>query len=189
MIHVKPFKIFSFLLLGAISACASPPIKLYTLGSPAIATGALPISSSSTVVAVSRVAVPSYLDTVDITVRRGVLLDHSSEGRLASRFSIGATDLITARLAQRHLNLYVTSQPLLEEYNYTLQININRFDITEEGNGTLSATWALIPKNQAIPVTRQSGNFTAHGPTATDDDTVKMGQNLLTQLADRITLP
>lgn len=179
----------ALLLPVLLSSCAAPPVKLYTLGAPSLETKTMPIDASTPVVQVSRISVPSYLDTVDIIVRRGVYLDHSNEGRLASRFSIGATDLITARLVQRYPHLLVTNEPQIQNGKYQLIITITRFDINEDGHATMDANWSIVPANEHMPILRSNGHFTATGPVSTDSETVSLGHALLLQLGDRIQLP
>ncbi len=54
-----------------LASCAAPPLKLYTLDAPAIATDSRPLGGRAAVIQIQRVTLPDYLDTQDILVRRG----------------------------------------------------------------------------------------------------------------------
>jgi uncharacterized protein len=182
----------AFILSGAtallLTSCASPPLSLYTLGGPAITTDARPLSGRATVIEIPRVTVPDYLDTQDILVRHGSTLERSSRGRLASRLSLGITDLLTARLAQRRPDALVTDQPQTEAPTYRILINISRLDVAADGVATLEADWQIVPRDPAIPTRRDRAGFSVTGPVATDQDVVTLEETVLDRLANAINI-
>ena len=97
-----------------LASCATPPLTLYTLGAPPIAADTAPLGRRPVVIAVARVTVPDELDTEDIVVRDGSTLRRSTRGRWASRLSLGITDRLTERLAERRPDALVTDRPLTD---------------------------------------------------------------------------
>ncbi|MGS0648286.1 PqiC family protein [Komagataeibacter melomenusus] len=181
------------LLLSAmvLSACSSAPVRFYTLGAPAIATGAetastTPITESTPVIEVERTRLPDYLDSQDIMVRNGHEIERSGLGRWASRLSVGATDLITARLAQKWPNLFVTDQPQPDRPTWRLQLNISRLDVSRDGTSALNADWAIIPQDSRQPIQRNRTIILSSGATGSNDNIAKVTEGLLNQLSDRI---
>jgi uncharacterized protein len=172
-------------LAGLLAACASPPLTIYTLGTPAAA-DAVPISRKSTVIEVRRVAVPDYLDSQDIMVRNGNVLARSTLGRWATRLSLEATYYLTSALAQRHPDALVTDQSAIEPPDDRIFVTISRLDVTSDGVATLDADWQILPHNPAQPIRRGRAQFTSSGPVATDQDVVSLTKAVLSQLADAI---
>jgi uncharacterized lipoprotein YmbA len=170
-------------------ACAAPPLTLYTLGAPAIASNAVPLGKKPIVIAVARVTVPDELDTEDIVVRDGSTLRRSRLGRWSNRFSLGITDRLTERLAARHPNALVTDRPLAETPSDRVLINIGRLDVTTDGAATLDADWLVVPRDVARPTRRDRGHFSATGPVATDQDVVTLVGGVLDRLAAAIEIP
>ena len=165
-----------------LASCASPPLTLYTLGtSPA--SDAVPLGARPVVIAIARVTMPDDLDTEDIVVRDGSTLRRSTKGRWASRLSLGITDRLTQRLAERRPDALVTDRPLSDAPTDRIQVNIGRLDVTSAGIATLDADWMIVPRNPRVPTRRDRGHFTASGPVATDADVVALLGKVLDQLA------
>ncbi|WP_338030247.1 PqiC family protein [Gluconacetobacter tumulicola] len=176
-------------LPALLAACASPPVRFYTLGAPAIATGAVPVGTvtpATPTVAVARVTLPDYLDGQDLIARDGNRIERSATGRWASRLSLGATDLITARLAQSRTDLFVTDQPQILPATWRLAINISRLDIAHDGTASLAADWSIIPHDERQPLLHQRTTLTRQGPATTDDQVATLTQSALDALADQI---
>lgn len=178
---------FACLTLAVLLAgCAAPPLTLYTLGAPAVAVGAEGGLASAPTLEVRRVALPDYLDTQDIVTRQGSQIDRSATGRWASRLSLGATDLITARLAASHPALFVTDQPQAVPATWRLFVNISRLDVSADSTAALVADWTIVPRDPARPELRDRAAFAVQGPVKTDADVVALTNALLDRLADRI---
>lgn len=169
-----------------LSACAAPPLTLYTLGAPAVAVGAEGNAATAPTLEVRRVALPDYLDSQDIVTRQGQVIARSGTGRWASRLSLGATDLIAARLAAARPDLFVTDQPAQGPVAWRLFVSISRLDVSAEGQAALAASWTIQPRNAALPEIRDRTALTLSGPTQTDADVVALTSRLLDALAARI---
>jgi len=169
-----------------LMSCAGPPLVLYTLDAPGAGPGAVMLGRKALVIEVTRVSLPDELDTEDIQVRRGSVLQASHEGRWASRLSLGATGLLTGRLARRRPDALVTGQPQAETPSYRIVVNISRLDVTADGAAVLEADWQVVPGNPALPARRDRASVHAAGPVATDADVVALVRAVLGQLADRI---
>jgi uncharacterized lipoprotein YmbA len=172
-----------------LASCATPPLTLYTLGAPPSASDAAPLGRRPVVIAVARVTLPDQLDTEDILVRDGSTLRRSTRGRWASRLSLGITDRLTERLAQRRPDALVTDRPLTDTPSVRLLVNIGRLDVTTAGVATLDADWIIVPRDAAARTVRDRGHFTASGPVATDQDVVALLGVVLDQLAAAIDIP
>ncbi|MBB2168995.1 membrane integrity-associated transporter subunit PqiC [Gluconacetobacter aggeris] len=184
-----PAWLAGLVLPALLAACASPPVRFYTLGAPAIATGAVPVGAvtpATPTVAVARVTLPDYLDGQDLIARDGNRIERSATGRWASRLSLGATDLITARLAQSRTDLFVTDQPQILPATWRLAVNISRLDIAHDGTASLAADWSIIPHDEHQPLIHQRATLTRQGPATTDDQVATLTQSILDDLAERI---
>jgi uncharacterized lipoprotein YmbA len=178
--------ILPFAATALLTSCAAPSLALYTLGAPAVTSDTGPLGGRATVIEIARVTLPDYLDTQDILVRNGNTLERSHQGRWASRLSLGITDLLTARLAQRRPDALVTDQPQTQAPSYRILINISRLDVTVGGVATLEADWLIVPRDPAMPTRRNRAQFSATGPVATDQDVVALEEGVLDRLANAI---
>ncbi|ATU71683.1 hypothetical protein SXCC_01762 [Gluconacetobacter sp. SXCC-1] len=179
------------LCAAMLSACSSAPVRFYTLGAPAVAvgaqgTGTTAITDSTPVIEVERTRLPDYLDSQDIMVRNGHEIERSGLGRWASRLSVGATDLITARLAQKWPDLFVTDQPQPDRPTWRLQLNISRLDVSRDGQSALNADWAIIPQDPRAAILRNRTSIVMNGNTANNANIASVTENLLNELTSRI---
>jgi uncharacterized lipoprotein YmbA len=172
-----------------LASCAAPPLALYTLGTPPDTAGTVPLGAHPVVIDVARVALPDALDTQEIMVRDGSTLRRSSLGRWASRLSLGITDRLTQRLAERRPDVLVTDRPLAETPTLRVLVNIGRLDVSVAGVATLDADWLVVPRDPKAPARRNRGHFSATGPVATDQDVVRLMGMVLDQLAAAIDVP
>ncbi|MDR3531259.1 MAG: PqiC family protein [Rhodopila sp.] len=172
-----------------VTGCAAPPLTLYSLGAPSTAPDAAPLRAKPIVIEIARVTVPDELDVEDIVVRDGSILRRSQRGRWASRLSLGITDRLTERLAERRPDALVTDRPQVEAPTYRVLINISRLDVTTAGVVTLEANWLIVPHDPAVATRRDRARFSATGPVATDQDVVTLVETVLDRLADAIAIP
>ena len=180
------------------ASCASPSLTFYALGASAPQTTGEPrpvaLRAMPTVIELTRVTLPDYLDTQDILVRRGSVLDSSHTGRWASRLSLGSTELLAARLSQARPDALVTDQPQTSTPTYRLVVNISRLDIaagpasSPTGTGTLEADWLIVPRDAARPTLRDRVRLAVAGPVGSDQDVVSLETMLLSRLADAIDI-
>ncbi len=174
--------------------CASPPVTLYTLGQPAVPVEPdLPLGSRATVIEVARVTLPDYLDTQDILVRRGSVLESSHLGRLASRMSHWAPPTCSPHPWHSRRDALATDQPGTGTISYRLLINVSRFDVAADvgaaqGSAALEADWIIVPRNIAIPTLRGRVRLATAGPIGTDQDVVALERTVLGQLAGAIDI-
>jgi uncharacterized lipoprotein YmbA len=181
------------LAVVALAACAAPPVTLYTLGQAPVAGPEIPLTSGAVVIDVARVTLPDDLDTQDILIRRGSTLESSHRGRWASRLSLGATDLLTARLAQSRPDALVTDEPQTGAISYRLLIDISRLDVAADavatqGSAVLEADWVIVPRDPAIRTRRGRVRLVVAGPIGTDQDVVALERKVLGQLAGSIDI-
>ena len=179
-----------------LASCAAPPVTLYALGASGGGSPGTPpataLQPGAAVIQLSRVTLPDYLDTQDIMVRRGSVLDSSHTGRWASRLSLGATGLLAARLARTRPDALVTDQPQTTAPTHRLLVNISRFDVAADtattGRATLDADWLIVPRDAALPTMRGRITLGVEGPVGSDQDVVAMETTLLSRLADSIDI-
>ena len=86
-------------------------------------------------------------------MRDGSTLRRSSLGRWASRLSLGITDRLTERLAERHPDALVTDRPLAETPAERVVVNISRLDVTS-AVGDAGRRLVIVPHNSATPTPR-----------------------------------
>lgn len=188
-------RILSLLVVSMLNACvAAPPLTIYDLSeSPtqdAVSTVAAdpPPSRGMPVIEVARVTLPAYLDSQDLIVRRGDVLERSSTARWASRLSIAATELLTAQLEHRETGAWVTDQAPARTADYRLMVHISRLDITRAGGGVVEADWELVPRGASGQVIRRRIDFTMKGSVTTDPKVATFERALLEHLAEEIDL-
>jgi uncharacterized lipoprotein YmbA len=175
----------AFGMTACLAACAAPPLKVYTLDAPAVPVDTGPAQTPASL-EVWRIVLPDYLDTQDIVLREGSQINRSFHARWASRLSIGATDLITARLAAARPDLFITDQPLVSPARYRLFINISRLDVSGDGTASLAADWTIVPRDERRLELHDRTAFALTGPVKTDLDIVALTNEVLDRLAARI---
>lgn len=177
-------------LLGAcalLSGCASPPLRLYTLGMPSDQDVQPPhLSARAQTVQIARVVLPDYLDTQDMVIRNGEEILRSPKSRWATRLSLGITDLITNEISTFHPTILITDQPLADAANLRVQVNVSRFDIDTNGQAVLDAYWAVMPQDPHQPLIRDRAHLTATGSVGSDSDMAGLMRKLVIMLADRV---
>jgi uncharacterized lipoprotein YmbA len=172
--------------------CAGPPLTLYTLepdGSALGGAGDQPVlGATPTVIAVAPVAVPAELDSEDVSVRSGAVVQRSSSGRWASRLSNEITERLTADLAARDPQALVTSAPQGQTPTYRVVVTLSRFDVSAAGRVVVTADWAIVPADPAAAVQRGRTIFAVEGPVATDVQVVTLQGAAVDRLGRAIRL-
>lgn len=172
-----------------ITGCAAPPLKFYTRGEVRPTIYTLPLRRQTAVMEVDRLTLPNYLDSQEILLRNGSVLEESSTGRWVSRLSLLATDLVTSRLAKRFPNALITDQGLEEAAQYRIVIHVARLDITKNGRASMDADWQILSGDRESRSTRGRAHISFTARTATDMDTVRLETVMFDRLADAIKLP
>lgn len=178
--------------LLSLAGCASPPLRLYTLGVPSDANIGEPhLSSRAATIAISRVILPDYLDSQDIITRQGEEILRSARARWATRLSLGVTDLLTNVLSNKRPSELITDQPLADVATMRVQIDISRFDVDTNGVATLDATWAVLPRDPNLPLTRERTHLVATGDVGSAAEVASLMRGLVIRLAERVnaTIP
>ncbi len=186
-------------IVSAIWACvalvlagcsAGPPLRVYMLSEGSAsneATAADPLPpSGAPVVEVARVSLPDYLDSRDLIVRRGDVLERSNTGRWASRLSVGATRLLTAQVMMHLPDAWVTNDSQARAPDYRLIVNVSRLDVTSAGTGVVEADWEIVPRSASEEIIRRRTRFSMNGAVGTDEAVVNFERALLGRLASEI---
>lgn len=172
-----------------LTGCAGPSLRLYTLGDTPVSEDVLPLPRGAPVIEVDRLILPNDLDSQDILLRDGNVLERSRTSRWASRLSLLATDLVTSRFAARTPNALVTDQSSVGTPDYRILIHVARLDVAKHGLGVLEADWQIFGSHPGSPTSRGRAQITLAGPTSTDQDIVHLETGLLDRLADAIKIP
>jgi uncharacterized protein len=176
--------------LALVGCTAAPALNLYMLSdsSPSAARSTTPSDPprNALVIQVARVRLPEYLDTRDLVLRRGDVLERSSTGRWASRLSIAATDLLTAQLAMRRPDAWVTDQAYMQPPDYRLIVHVDRLDITSSGTGLVEADWEIVPHGASREIIRGRTQFRMQGAVGSDEAVVHFERLLFERLASEI---
>ncbi|MGH8254676.1 MAG: PqiC family protein [Steroidobacteraceae bacterium] len=173
----------------AVTACAGRPLKLYTLNDPAALGSPGRLQPGAPVIEVDRLNLPDYVDTLDIVLRHGSVLERSDGARWASRLSILATNLLTAQLATRAPRALVTDQWRGTAPDYRVMVQVTRLDVTTAGAASLDAHWQIVPRDPRLQPLRDRTQIRLTGPVATDQQVVALETKLFERLAEAIRLP
>jgi uncharacterized protein len=187
----RPLPVVALALAGC---AAAPPLKVYTLAaSPESSDAAMTAADPSPppgapVIEIARVSVPDSVDSRDLVLRQGDHLERSNTARWASRLSLATTDLLTARLAMRRPDAWVTDQPQARTPEYRLLVHISRLDITNMGAGTVEAAWEIVPRDACEAVIRRRIQFTMSAAVGTDERVAHFVRSLLERLSSDIDI-
>jgi uncharacterized lipoprotein YmbA len=180
-------------MITTLVSCAAPQMTLYRLGMPALSEQSAPLAPVPVVIAIGRISVPDYLDTEDILVRHGSVVQRSDTGRWASRLSLGATALITERLAQSRPDALVTDDPQTTTATDRVIVDVSRLDLSMDRNApggaaTLEADWIIVPVDPTARTRRDRTQITVDGPVDNDAAVVALTTAALTRLAAAIDI-
>jgi len=129
-----------------VAGCASSPtVRMYVLGDPASSAPVASIESGRTVVHLSPVSVPDYLDTEDILIRSAANeVKASPRGRWAERLSLGVTHALAAALAAGlPSTVIVTKQPVVRP-TQQIVVDVEVFEIRPDGRCLLIVRWNIL---------------------------------------------
>jgi uncharacterized protein len=169
-----------------LAGCAAPPLRLYTLGEPPVSEDSRPLPHGAAVIEVDRLILPNDVDSEDILLTDGDVVERSPTGRWVSRLSLLATDHVTARLAMRSPDALVTDQWPAEAPDYRVMIHVERLDVANNGQASLDADWQISGRDPGGRPIRGRARIRLTGPTATDQDVVVLETALFNRLADTI---
>ncbi|GBQ07564.1 PqiC family protein [Acetobacter cerevisiae] len=170
-----------------LTSCASPPLRLYTLGMPSDQDARQPhLSARATTIEISRTVIPDYLDSQDIVLRNGEEIVRSPKSRWATRLSLGITDLITNQIAVSHPNELITDQPLADAATLRVQVNISRLDVDANGSAVMDANWAVLPQDPNKPLIRDRVHLSETGDVSTDAAIAALMRKMIIELANHV---
>jgi uncharacterized lipoprotein YmbA len=179
-------------LLGAtllLSGCGTFPLpKIYVLGDEAQATPGVTDESGLLHLELKTVTVPDYLDTTDILRRSASNAVITSEtGRWGERVSLGITHALAIDLAKRLPNVVVESRGAYEPARRLL-VDVERFEIGEDGRCTLIARWRITTADNKVDSKSESGAFIVAATARTDAAASMAMSSAIDELAARIAL-
>lgn len=182
---------WSVLAALLLAGCAAPPLRLYTLGEPPLSEDAKSLPRGGPVIEVDRLTLPNALDSEDILLTDGNVVERSRTGRWVSRLSLLATGLVTSQLARRAPDALVTDQWPIKAPDYRVMIGIDRLDVARKGSAVMDATWQIFARDRGPESRSLRGHARIRliGATATDRDIVRLETALFDRLADSIRLP
>jgi len=172
-----------------LAGCAAPPLRFYTLSQPPAGDDSRPLPDGAAVIEVGRLILPNDVDSEDLLLRDGDVVERSPTGRWVSRLSLLATDLVTARLAARAPDALVTDEWPAVAPDYRVMIHVARLDVANSGHGSLDADWQISARHPGQGLIRGRANIRLAGRTATDQDVVRLETALFDRLASSIRLP
>ena len=186
----RVLRVTRYFFIGGVlflTGCAGPPLRVYTLNTPAHHEAVQPsLSPHAAIISISHAIIPDYLDTQDILLRHGTEIHRNPSSRWASRLSVGITNLITNEIASFHPSELVTDQTFIGNPTLQIQINISRFDVTSHGHVLLDANWFILPSNTSKPVIRNQIQIRDTGSVATPADIAILMRKTVITLADKI---
>lgn len=171
-------------VLFLLSACAfTQQSRFYRLQA---ITDNLAISSRKISIGVEEVSVPRYADRPQI-----VLVDKDTSELTVSEFNRWGEPLTSSitRVLADDISSYLPNALVkpqnysMEKFNYTISVEINKFDATINKQATLDAWWTILKNGNAV--TR--GRTTVSGtPTQGYDGVVNEQSKLLNEMAKQI---
>jgi uncharacterized lipoprotein YmbA len=181
-----------FALLGAallLSGCGTFPLpKIYILGDETQATPGVTDESGLLHLELRTVTVPDYVDTTDIlrrTASNEVIT--SATGRWGERVSVGITHALAIDLAKRLPNVAIESRGAYEPARRLL-VDVERFEIGEDGRCTLAARWRIATADNKVASNSERGAFIVAATAKTDAAASMAMTSAIDELAARIAL-
>jgi len=172
-----------------LAGCGTFPLpKVYILGDEAQPTPGVTNEAGLPHLDLKTVTVPDYLDTTDI-LRRSASnqVATSTKGRWGERVSVGITRALRTDLAARLPNVVIESRGAYEPVR-RLVVDVERFEIGEDGRCTLSARWRVTTANNKVSANSEEGTFIVAASAGTDAAASMAMTSAIDQLAARIAL-
>ena len=177
-------KKYLFLAFFLLASCAfTQPSKFYRLQS---ATDNSVVSNRKISIGVEEVSVPRYVDRPQI-----VLVDKDTSELTVSEFNRWAEPLTSSitRILADDISLCLPNALVkpqnysMENFTYTVSVEINKFDSTIDKKATLDAWWTILRNGNAVA----RGRTTVSGtPTQGYDGVVNKQSKLLNEMAQQI---
>jgi len=134
------------------------------------------------------VTVPDYVDTTDIVRRSGSNeVVASTTGQWGERVSLGVTRALAADLARKMPNVIIESRSIYEP-SRRLLVNVERFEIDEDGRCTLTARWRLTSADDKVQSNSERGTFVVAATAKTDAAVAVAMTSAIDQFASQIAV-
>jgi uncharacterized lipoprotein YmbA len=173
-----------------LSGCGTFPLpRTYVLGDlDQSAPGGVVNEAGLIHIELRPVAVPDYLDTTDI-VRRTASneVTTSSTGRWGERLSLGITRALALDLARQLPQMVIESRSAYEP-SRRLFVDVERFDIGEDGRCTLTARWRVANSGGKDKPDSEQGTFIETSTAKTDAAEASAMTAAIDHLAGQIAL-
>jgi uncharacterized lipoprotein YmbA len=146
----------------ALAGCAGSPSARTFVLSTALDPRTYPVPAhAAPAVQVQAVALPDYLDTVEILVRTGAHeLQASATGRWGERLSAGiAHDLAAALVIGLPEDRIEPARPRDNAARQVL-VDVEALDVWRDGHCALSASWTILERGTGTVVVADRGLFT-----------------------------
>lgn len=175
----------TFLLWG----CGTFPLpRVYVLGDPSRSTPGVADEAGLPHIELKTVTVPDYLDTTEI-IRRTASNEviTSATGQWGERVSVGITRALAVDLARRLPNVVIESRRDYEP-SRRLLVDVERFEIGEDGRCALTARWRVTSSDDKVGSNSERGTFIEVTTSNTDAAAVVAMTSAIDQLAGQIAV-
>ena len=180
-------KLYFILLLLFITACigVSQSAKFYNLQT--VKSGEFINTKIKSSIGVAEISLAEYLDKPQIvTIKSNLIeLDVSEFNRWSESLSTMIQRIMAEDLAYYLPNAVIKPQiSAREEFKYTIQIELNKFDGQWNKSASLEAWWTIV--NYSGDVVKQQKTILSAPLTTGYDNLVKAQSKLLSELAETI---
>jgi len=172
-----------------LSGCGTFPLpRTYVLGDLDRSTPGVVDEAGMTHIELKTVTVPDYLDTTDI-VRRTASneVTTSATGQWGERLSLGITRALALDLARRLPQMAIESRSAYEPAR-RLFVDVERFEIGEDGRCTLTARWRVTNLDGKDKPDSEQGTFIETSTAKTDAAEASAMTAAIDHLAGQIAL-
>jgi uncharacterized lipoprotein YmbA len=172
-----------------LSGCGTFPLpRTYVLGDSERSTAGVVDEAGLTHVELKTVTVPDYLDTTDL-VRRTASneVTTSSTGQWGERLSTGITRALAHDLARRLPDTVIETRGAYEP-SRRLFVDVERFDMGEDGRCTLTARWRVTASGAKDQPNSEQATFIETSTAKTDAAEAMALTAAIDQLAGQIAL-
>ncbi len=172
-----------------LSGCGSFPLpRVYVLGAPSQSAPGVTDETGLTHIELKTVTVPDYLDTTEI-MRRAASneLVVSPTGQWGERVSAGITHALAIDLARRLPNSVIEIRGASESPR-RLIVDVERFEIGEDGRCVLAARWRVTPSIDKGDQESRRGTFIEEAGSNTDAAAAVAMTSAIDQLARQIAV-
>ncbi|OSQ35834.1 PqiC family protein [Thalassospira mesophila] len=190
--RMKRWRLSAIVALAAfmtLGGCATVAPRIYLLGYPSAVTPVARDETGLAMIEVEPVSVPDFQDSRDIFVRKGpneLVADPSA--RWGERLSVGVSRALIAALAKRQPDIRVTSSRPVLPAAQQVRVDVDTFEIREDGLCILGARWSITRDGNRHAATTDYARFTVNANGTDTADVVGAMTQAIDQLADHISV-